>query len=756
MSADTWHHFAGIRQGNTISIYVDGVLRQTKTSTSASLNVDNNQPLIFGDHTWGPNFPGQVDEVSLYNRVLTPTEIQAIYNAGAAGKCPPATPAPIGLVEWWTADDNALGVRNRNDGVLQNGANFISGKVGQAFNFDGSNDYFSASSAPEINFGTGDFSVEYWIKINGAQLSAGREYGLINKNTTYQGNPGWGFELSTEFGNFPNPRIDFFNTISIWNSTNVRATITTGVWHHVVGLRENGVNKLYLDGVLAQTNANTNVAANVDNTQPLLVGSWLGTYFPGQLDEISLYHRALTPAEIQSIYNAGTAGKSKPTATVSPSNQVLWLAGDGGATDLSGSGNHGTPQNGAGNAVGKVGQAFSFNGFNNYVSIPHNSAQDIRQAITIESWIMKKGDCSGFGAGGNCVVMAKQIASGNTEANLRYGLLVVDTGGANQGKFLLSFNTGTWDDIVLSNTIAQNDVWYHVAGTYDGSSAKIYVNGVLEASAAKTGEILPSASGTLEIGRQSGIGEEYFNGLIDEASLYNRALTQDEISSIYNAGLAGKLKQTTTGGTTATVGDVSLTFSDAATRTVQEIPLDETDFPALPSGMTSTGLFYDIATDSPPSGTTSLCFNLPSFAALTLSEFSERRILHLENGAWNSNLPTTHNFAAKTICANVSSFSPFAIVDSNLAPTAANLSISGRITGVKGNAIARVSISITDTNGVTRIVQTNTFGYYRFDELEAGETYILSAIHKRYQFTPSTQIVSLKDATDDVNFTAIE
>jgi hypothetical protein len=108
------------------------------------------------------------------------------------------------------------------------------------------------------------------------------------------------------------------------------------------------------------------------------------------------------------------------------------------------------------------------------------------------------------------------------------------------------------------------------------------------------------------------------------------------------------------------------------------------------------------------------------------------------------------DFATKTICAEVTSLSPF-VVAQNLAPTAASVSVSGRVV-VDGRGLTNAVVSLTDQSGTTRTVRTNTFGYYRFTEIAAGQTYIASVISKRYQFAP--QPVMVTDQITDLNFTA--
>jgi len=94
---------------------------------------------------------------------------------------------------------------------------------------------------------------------------------------------------------------------------------------------------------------------------------------------------------------------------------------------------------------------------------------------------------------------------------------------------------------IYSQTIAQRGVWYHVAATYDGNQSILYVNGVAEASAT-AGFPLDYDTTPLFIGT-TGTWPPYLNtfgGIIDEASIYNRALSEGEIAAIYSAGSAGK------------------------------------------------------------------------------------------------------------------------------------------------------------------------------------------------------------------------
>jgi hypothetical protein len=89
-----------------------------------------------------------------------------------------------------------------------------------------------------------------------------------------------------------------------------------------------------------------------------------------------------------------------------------------------------------------------------------------------------------------------------------------------------------------------------------------------------------------------------------------------------------------------------------------------------------------------------------------------------------------------------------------LAPTAATVSISGYATSHTGRGIVNVRLSLTDSKGEVRTATTNAFGYYQFDDVQAGETYILSTAGKHYTFSQPMQVLNVNEETSEVNFIA--
>lgn len=85
-------------------------------------------------------------------------------------------------------------------------------------------------------------------------------------------------------------------------------------------------------------------------------------------------------------------------------------------------------------------------------------------------------------------------------------------------------------------------------------------------------------------------------------------------------------------------------------------------------------------------------------------------------------------------------------------PSAANVSISGRVLTADGNGVSNAQVTMTAPNGTVRTARTATFGYYRFEDVPVGETYIFAVHSRRFQFTP--RVVSVEDELTDLNFIA--
>lgn len=210
-----------------------------------------------------------------------------------------------------------------------------------------------------------------------------------------------------------------------------------------------------------------------------------------------------------------------------PPGLISWWRAEGNALD-SVSTNHGVLTNGTTFNTGKVGRTFAFDGTDDVVQVP-DSASLRPASVSIEAWVKF------FATNGIRIVLVKPIGTGtfdSYELALQDGAVlaaVADNSGF--GPFL----TGP------ANTVTEQ--WYHLAFTFNDASKQqvLYVNGVPVASGTANKTMSYDTHPVL-LGAdvENGVLSFFHNGLIDEASIYNRALTSAEVVTIYNAGAAGK------------------------------------------------------------------------------------------------------------------------------------------------------------------------------------------------------------------------
>jgi len=239
-----------------------------------------------------------------------------------------------------------------NHWTPNNGVTFSpNAKVGtQAGSFDGSNDYITIQDNPSLNFGTGDFSVEYWIKVDDT-LSTNSQYGIINKNSSSTKSPGWGMELSTYGSPSHTCTVKIFITSqNLWGNTAAYTSINVNTWYHVVGIRKGMSTKIYINGELKALMNHSDSALSVDNAVQLVLGkhSW-GSYFPGLIDEVAIYNRALSDIEIQQHYRDYVVNVPTVNSVISPTTStIITLSGTKSAnTAIVVNGNTLVPLNGA-------------------------------------------------------------------------------------------------------------------------------------------------------------------------------------------------------------------------------------------------------------------------------------------------------------------------------------------------------------------------------------------------------------------------
>ena len=212
-----------------------------------------------------------------------------------------------------------------------------------------------------------------------------------------------------------------------------------------------------------------------------------------------------------------------------PSNGLVgYWPFNGNANDESGNGNNGNV-NGATLTTdrnGVVNKAYSFNGTNNYIDIQHNSTLNLQDFLTISCWI-KTTD----------ILRPQYIINKSTGGTSDSWLFDLNIYGNSATSGVLRMLCGgiTGAAPMSNNIVSQTNTWYNVTATYDKQNVKFYINGVLSNSVPLTSQT-PINTNIVRIGApHTPFTTNAFGGSIDDVIIYNRALTQQEITTLYNS-----------------------------------------------------------------------------------------------------------------------------------------------------------------------------------------------------------------------------
>jgi len=315
ISANTFQHVALTydKDSGVATLYKDGAI--VKQDNLGSFTPQTSFDLFFGERPYPPGlvayYQGIMDEVELFDRALSQSEIQSIYYAGSAGKCKSCITPPSGLINWWDGDSVsgsiASDIIGNNNGIMSFGTTTVPGKVGNAFHFDGMNDDIIIPAG--VFGGTSELTIDAWIKTDSAN-PPGEFQAIVSA-------------VASEFVHFQ--ANDGFGVIAVYTSGGPVSSfslptiseVPTGVYRHVAISIKSGDSRLYVDGALVGQNPAT--FSTITPTDDLHIGSGSGNqrYFHGDIDEVEIFNRALLQSEIEDIYNAGFHGKCKdPTLKI--------------------------------------------------------------------------------------------------------------------------------------------------------------------------------------------------------------------------------------------------------------------------------------------------------------------------------------------------------------------------------------------------------------------------------------------------------
>ena len=235
-------------------------------------------------------------------------------NKPVSNKYPAAlTGTGSGLVGYWKFDEGSGTVAadssgNANNGTLLNGPAWTQGKINGALSFDGSDDYVNMGNASALRFeNTNPFTLSAWYKFNVTSFGAGDDQGLIAKENTGGSLPGYKLAIEADAANDPWSFI-----MRDINSRRLEVQFprpNNTDWHYISVIYDGSSNasgvSVYIDGMSQPKTVITNtLSVSIANSSPFLVGQFFGDYFDGSIDEVRVYNRALTEAEVKALYES--------------------------------------------------------------------------------------------------------------------------------------------------------------------------------------------------------------------------------------------------------------------------------------------------------------------------------------------------------------------------------------------------------------------------------------------------------------------
>ena len=414
---------------------------------------------------------------------------------------------------------------NVYQGTYQNGVRLgVPGAIpagDEAARFDGYDDRVDMGDRLDFS-GRSPFSVVVWVKPASVPSSSWPR--IVTKElVSSAGRDGWDLILNSGCG------FIFERWITGPGSGNQAAcsganTVVPGRWYHVVGTYDGTYLRIYVDGVLRGTRFDDRWLA--DTTASLALGRNTGdgtsNVFAGDLDEVTIYPRALTREQIWRQYGLAAWRRGYREEVLADKPRAFWRLGEtpgqSAAADASGNGQSGSYYGGAtvgvAGAVADPDLATAFDGTDDYVFIPDSPALAVTGSVTVEAWVKTPG-----------FTRAWQAIAGKGDTS--YHLQRYST--SRSAMFAVAYN-GTWYS-AIGSAVIDDGAWHHVVGVYDQPSQtlRLYVDGKQDGYVARGPAGVNATTYPFGIGENTQARGRYWSGSIDEVAVYPSALTAERV-----------------------------------------------------------------------------------------------------------------------------------------------------------------------------------------------------------------------------------
>jgi hypothetical protein len=288
-----WYHLVYTSTPSGASLYLDGNLISSGAGQSSS---SNSHCAIGNLRNQDQAFDGFIDEVGVWNRALTGTEVSQLYALGKGitysstlsnfiSGFSGGTTLKTNLISYYKFDGNTNDSYSTNN-ATNNGATIINGKMSQGYK------HTANANNINLNFYRNQVPISYSIWINASYLNDWRTI-IANRAANTAQAQSFAIRLAVRQIVLDNGQSEL----------NTGINITDDTWHHIVLTINTADTKLYLDGVLRYSNAS---GTNSNSTENFLAGYGFTYGFTnGTYDELSIWSKVLTAAEVQELYNLG-------------------------------------------------------------------------------------------------------------------------------------------------------------------------------------------------------------------------------------------------------------------------------------------------------------------------------------------------------------------------------------------------------------------------------------------------------------------
>ena len=397
-----------------------------------------------------------------------------------------------------------------------------------ALDLDGSNDWASLADNDNWTFSDGSdlpYSISAWVKID--DLTGGSA--LINRYTSSGLNIEWLLTIGSD-GKMVVTQYDV-SAGTKWIRRTFDYVISTNQWYHITGTYDASASadgfKFYVNGSEESAGTNTTsggyVALDNESTLTRIGGvqflSSQGNFFNGKIEEIAVWRDAeLSSSEVSQIYNSSKSRFDQNLIAYYNFDEVS------GTTVYDSAGGHdGTLTSGPTiNARGMWdSNALTLDGSNDVVTVATINSLTGKAELSIFTWI-KLGTAEG-----------KQVIA-NVHSGDQFWFVFDNSGNDKINVYLAGTSSPGYHN---SDRVIPRDGWHHVGFTYDGATLTQYLDGAPNGTVATTGVL--ASSNLIRIGASTTVN--YLDAELDEFKIYDKALSQTEITADYNAFLSAKL-----------------------------------------------------------------------------------------------------------------------------------------------------------------------------------------------------------------------